>query len=188
MSKKLRTRFLVAVGILMLTAGSALAQSDATFEFPDVEGWEKSDIIDYGQPGFGYSINYDSDGGSRVSVYVYDSRLPNIESGIKSKTVRDELGNAEMGIAYLGQRGDYQNVKKKGSDTFKLGGDEGKVEALRSSFTFRSNDADRVSHIYLFGYKKNFIKFRVTRLAHADEDDDVAFSKILAAMDDLFAE
>lgn len=35
-------------------------------EFPDVEGWEKSETIKYPQRELGYSVNYDADGGNRV--------------------------------------------------------------------------------------------------------------------------
>jgi len=46
------------IGILTLTAGSALAQSDATFEFPEIEGWKKDKVIKYPQEELGSSLTY----------------------------------------------------------------------------------------------------------------------------------
>ncbi len=156
-------------------------------KFPDVDGWEKGDLQYYPTPAMGFSVNYDSRIGGRVTVYIYDNDNPSIPDGISSKIVKQEIENTKEGIKAFVDMGYYDEVKELKSDSFKLGGKDGKVEALRVVMKIKAGGNDLTSEVYMFGLDNNFIKFRATRAEEIVGLENKALADLLTALDKHFS-
>lgn len=154
--------------------------------FPEVDGWELGEPYFYPTPEAGHSVNYDAPGNGRVTVYIYTGGHKKISDEL-SGPVKDELEMAKAAIKAAGEQGVYDNVKELKTEKIVLGGTAGKVNVLRSRFTF-SRDGDKLSsEIYIFPYRSNIIKLRVTRPAAAGSEGDASFAKLLSEIDTLFS-
>ena len=154
--------------------------------FPEIEGWEKSGKTQYPQSELGYSVNYESEEGGRITVYVYDMGMKKIESGVEDKNVVAQLNKAESEIKQIAELGYYDNVKKVKSETITLGGDDGKVKSLYTLYELTARGNELTSEIHLFGHNNKFIKFRATRAREETKSDFIM--DFLKEMDKLFAE
>jgi len=160
-------------------------------DFPDVEGWERSDPYRYPK-GLGYSVQYDSIRGGRVTVYVYNGGRKKIANDL-SGTVKDEMDRAKGEIYATEEAGYYENVKELTSDTITLGGAGGKLKALRAVFTLddkRSNmvgvNKSRTSEIYIFPHQNHFIKIRSTRSKEDGKTPNEAIAALFTEIDGFF--
>jgi hypothetical protein len=155
--------------------------------FPEIEGWESTDIQTYPTPALGYSVTYQSEEGGRLTVYVYDGGLKTIPNDITDKVIVKELDKARNEILQIGKMGVYENVKEIKSDTVTLGGANGKIKAVRSLFNFSVKGNKLDSEIYLFGHKNKFVKIRSTRPKAENGAENKALVALLAKLDNLFA-
>ena len=162
------------------------ADKESKVEFPDIDGWEKSDITKYPTAELGYSVNYESEEGGRVTVYVYNGGLKNIPDGATDKAVKNELEKAKGEIRQAGKMGYYDNIKEIKNETITLGGAAGKVKSLYTLLNFSAQGQELASEIYLFGYRNNFIKIRATRLKEGGAENK-AFTDLLAKLDAYFS-
>ncbi len=160
---------------------------DLKIKFPDIEGWDKSEITKYPIPELGYSINYESEEGGRVTVYIYNGGKKNIPGNINDKILKGEIDKAKGEIIQVGKMGAYQNVKEIKNDEQVLGGEEGKVKALHSLFSFSARGQQLTSEIFLFGYQNHFIKLRATRPFEKEDVKNQAMIDLLSAIDKLFS-
>lgn len=154
--------------------------------FPEVDGWNRDEPYKYPTADMGYSVNFDSPTNGRVTLYVYNggyAKIPNELTGL----VKEELEAAKAGIQAAVDAGIYSNLKESKMETVMLGGTKGKVSALRSHFTLTREGTKLNSDIYLFPYKNNFIKLRVTRPASTDKALDDSFANLLYEIDTLFS-
>ena len=101
---------------------TARADKESKVEFPDIDGWEKSDITKYPTAELGYSVNYESEEGGRVTVYVYNGGVKNIPDGASDKAVKNELEKAKGDIRQAGKMGYYDDIKEIKNETVTLGG------------------------------------------------------------------
>jgi hypothetical protein len=154
-------------------------------EFPDIDGWEKDEVYMYPTSALGYSINYESREGGRVTVYVYDGRVSDISDDANDSTIKNEIKRAKKEILLAEEAGVYKDVKEVKSGVITLGGASGKVKVQYMLFSLKARGQDLASEIYLFGYKGNFIKIRATRLKENTESEMLA--NLLATMDALFS-
>lgn len=161
---------------------------DLKINFPDVEGWNKSEISVYPVAALGYSVNYESKEGGRVTIYVYDGGKAKVASGVKDKVIKDEIEKAKTEIREFEKRGVYKDVKEVKNETIILGGESGKVESLHCLLSLSARGNDLTSEIYLFGYKNHFIKFRATRLYEKEDKKNQAMTDLLSALDKLFSD
>lgn len=160
---------------------------DLKINFPEVEGWEKDDIQNYPTPALGYSINYESEDGGRVTVYVYNGGRAKIPNDVSHKVLKDEINKAKSEIYQVEKLGHYKNVKEVKNRTMVLGGEAGKVESLHILFSFEAGANKLTSEIYLFGFENHFIKIRATRLYEDENTKNEAIETLLAEMDKLFS-
>lgn len=160
---------------------------DLAVNFPDVDGWEKSEIQKYPTEELGFSINYESETGGRVTIYVYNGGKKNIPDDVSDKIIATEFGNAKNDIRKIADMGYYQNVKEAKNDTVTLGGTGGKVKALRALYNLSAGGQDLTSEIYIFGHQNRFIKIRATRPRDKDEKGNQAVTNLLAEIDTMFA-
>lgn len=157
----------------------------AQLDFPEVEGWTKGEIVKYPQREMGYSVNYDADDGTRVSVYVYNNGRADIKNSL-SGAVAEELEMAKQGIDALAEMGRYTDVKVEKDEKTKLGGKTGKIDVLRKSLSLKANGNALYSEIIMFPFEGNFIKFRATRPKSSGVAAEEAVSKLLAEIEAMF--
>lgn len=153
--------------------------------FPDVEGWERSGTVKYPQREMGYSVNYDADGGSRVTVYVYNNGRKDIKNSLTG-AVKDEIENAKAGIDALAEMGAYSDVKVVKDEQTKLGGKDGKIEVLRKVLSLKAGSTPLHTEIILFPFEGDFVKIRASRPKSLGTDAEEAVNKLLAEIEGLF--
>lgn len=188
--------FLIQIAPAQDKAGDASASKntatvnttkDSNIVFPDVDGWERSEISTYPTKELGYSVNYDSREGGRVTVYVYNGGHKSIPNGITDNLPQGEIEIAKDEINKVGRMGVYEDLKEVKNDSITLGGSSGKVKSLYSLFNFKLRGNVMTSEIYLFGYNNNFIKIRATRPKEAEGTVNKALANLLAAFDETFS-
>ncbi len=156
--------------------------------FPDVDGWEKSEIQKYPTAALGYSVSYRSNYGDIVTIYVYNGGQPKIPNDINDKILKDEMSKAKNDIVQAGKAGYYDNVKEVKSDIITLGGANGKIKVLRTLFNFSLKGTPVDSEIYLFGHQNNFIKIRTTRPKAENNTENKFLTGFLAEIEKVFSE
>lgn len=164
--------------------GNAAANA---LQFPKVEGWTGTDKRPIPSPGDGYTVGYNYPGYGAVTVYVYShgmDRIPDELAGV----IKDELEGAADAIRQVASMGVYSDVKEGKTETIVLGGEKGKVKVLRAHFTLTRGEQKMNSEIYVFPYKNNIVKLRVTRAASASDEMNNSFAKLLAAIDSAFVQ
>jgi len=136
---------------------------DGNVDFPDVDGWERSRKIVYPQKELGYSVNYESEEGGRVTVYVFNAGHKVIPDELKGP-VAAELKRAKGEIRAVADLGRYQDLKEiKTPEQIVLGSGDAKITALFAKYTFAVGDDDLDSEIYVFPYRNYLVKIRSTR-------------------------
>ena len=160
---------------------------DLAVDFPDVEGWNRDEIQKYPSEELGFSINYESEEGGRVTIYVYNGGKKNIPDDLSDKILKNELNNARGEIRKVADMGYYQDVKEVKNDTVTLGGAGGKVKALRSLYNLSAGGRNLTSEIYLLAHQNRFIKIRATRPRDKDENGNKAVAALLAEIDAMFS-
>ena len=167
------------------TVLAPLTLDDLAIQLPDVEGWQKSDIQKYPTEDLGFSVNYDSRMGGRVTIYVYSGGRKSIPNDITDTIIKGELEKAKSEIHRAAEMGYYQNVREVKNDTVTLGGSSGKVKALRSLFDMSAGGRDLASEIYLFAHQNRFIKIRASR--QRSQTVNEALIGLLAEFDEFFS-
>jgi hypothetical protein len=159
-------------------------QNNSGILFPEVEGWKRSEKVIYPVVGLGYSYNYDSSNGGRVTIYVYDKRLSTIPDGVNNSAVKDEFKETKDGLKSI-MKSNGVELKETRSETITLGGSNGKVKSLYALYEMSVEGRKMVTEVYIFGYKNNFIKIRATRPKDAEKSVDL--NNLLAEFDSMFA-
>lgn len=160
---------------------------DLAVNFPEVENWEQSEIQKYPTEDLGFSINYESETGGRVTIYVYKGGEKSIPDGVMDKVIKNQLNKAKDEIKQVAEMGYYENLKELKNDTVTLGGSEGKTKALHTLYTFTARQQNVTSEIYIFGNKNRFIKIRATRPRDNNENGDKMVVDLLKEIDTFFS-
>ena len=154
-------------------------------KFPTVEGWAGTEKRPIPSPGDGYTVGYNYPGYGAVTVYVYSHRMDKIPDELAG-VIKDELEGAAGAIRQVASMGVYSDVKEGKTETIVLGGAQGKVKVLRTQFALTRGEQKMNSEIYVFPYKNNIVKLRVTRSASASDEMNDSFANLLAALDGVF--
>lgn len=162
--------------------------SNDSLVFPEIEGWEKGDRTTYPKPELGYSVGYKSSAGGTVTVYVYNGGIKNLSDSLTDRTVVGQMNQAKKDIHRYGELGYYDDVKEIKSETVKLGGASGTRESLYSLFNLKIRGTEATSEVYLFTYKKNFIKIRATRRKDLEGVENKAVASLMSELDRLFSD
>lgn len=180
--------------ICLLTIQGAWAEayrhSPTGIVFPDrVAMLEKAArVTDFEKehPGLGVGIGYNGTGVT-VTVYVYTMGIKTIPDDLHSSTLKDHFKQAASDIVRAGEMGHYSNVKKICDDNAAWDKAGGGTTSLHASYSFTQRGRDRISHLYLMGYRNHFLKVRFTYdkeiQEHAEKtqkDFLEEFSRILA--------
>lgn len=159
---------------------------DLAVNLPEVDGWEKGDIQKYPTEEMGFSVNYQSRQGGRVTVYVYNGGNKKIGDGAGDKIVKDELNKAKGEIRQMADFGYYENLKELKNETTSLGAN-GKNKVLYALYNFGAGDKVAASEIYIFGNQNRFVKIRATRARDNNEAGDKMVADLLKELDAFFS-
>ena len=134
----------------------------------------------------GFSINYESREGGKVTIYVYNGGKKNIPDNVADRIIKDELNKAKGEIQKVADMGYYENLKELKNDTVTLGGTSGKVKSLHTVYNFSSGELNVTSEIYIFGHQNRFIKIRATRPRDKDATGNKFVADLLKEIDTFF--
>jgi hypothetical protein len=153
--------FCVCINLSALAAPYQHAATGVTF--PERLGTlEKGQVTDFEKdhPGLGVSVGYHGPG-ITVTLYIYTMGLEAVPEDLKSSTIRNHFNQVCADVMRAGERGLYANVSKISEDQVTWG-DPSKTKSLHAWFTYLQNGRDRLSHLYLMGFKNHFFKVRFT--------------------------
>jgi len=131
--------------------------------FPDKVGdlfFEKVHDFEKQHPGLGVSLSYNAPG-TTVTLYIYNLKIKSIPSSVSAPELKAHFKAVQGDIYRMEKRGTYKSVKKLKDESVVLN-KESKRKALHAEFEYSQNKRKRISHIYLWGFKNNFIKIRYT--------------------------
>lgn len=163
------------------------ASQELKIEFPDIDGWKKSEITRYPIPELGYSINYDSEDAGRVTIYVYNMGLKEIPSDVNNTMLKNEIARVKNEVKTVGNMGYYTNLKEVKDETITLGGNAGKIKALRTVFSYNLQGKPVVSEAYILGHKNHFIKIRATYPNVEGETENKALADLLVQLEKMLS-
>ena len=166
---------------------ASVTLEDLAVNFPEVENWEQSEIQKYPTEDLGFSVNYESREGGRVTIYVYKGGQEKIPDDISDKVIKNEFNKSKAEIEKIAAMGYYENLKEVKNETVTLGGKSGKIKALRTLYNFSARDQNLASEIYIFGHKNRFIKIRATRSRSNNESGDKMVVELLEEIDTYFS-
>lgn len=167
---------------------ASVTLEDLAINFPEIENWQQSEIQKYPTEDLGFSIDYESREGGKVTIYVYKGGQKTIPDDISDKVIKNELKKAKGEIQKVADMGYYDDLKEVKNDTVTLGGTSGKIKALHALYNFRARNQNLASEIYIFGHKNRFIKIRATRSRSNNESGDKMVTDLLAEIDTFFSD
>ncbi|MBA4419133.1 MAG: hypothetical protein C0392_14685 [Syntrophus sp. (in: bacteria)] len=109
-------------------------------------------------PGLGVGISYRADT-FKGDVYIYNLSMGQVPAGIAAPVITGQFEQAMGDVYTLEKRGSYKDlVVQIKQETVQVGN----FPFLHSMMTYTQDDIKRVSHLYLTGYKGQFLKVRIT--------------------------
>ncbi|MBX3500943.1 MAG: hypothetical protein KF889_16005 [Alphaproteobacteria bacterium] len=155
------TVLLLACLGLALQAGAARAEylvMEVGLQFPDRLGsvplWKGER---YPRAGLGHGIEYRAPGFAG-SVYVYDAGNPNIPNGTDNETVRTQFSRARNEIVAYQRHIKQPEPQPLSEQPIRASS----VEFLAASYRVVRGDVETVSLVAMTGYRRHFIKIRVS--------------------------
>jgi hypothetical protein len=153
--------FIVFLAVALNARADAYRHPQTGILFPEAVGAVKLiDVKDYEKeyPGLGVGIMYRTNT-FKVDVFVYDMGKPSIPAGITSPAIAEQFEQARGDVYELEKRGVYQDVVTLiPKETIQIRD----FPFLHSKMTYTQDNIKRVSHLYLAGYKGQFVKVRIT--------------------------
>lgn len=185
---KKRTPILLLLIVILLTAASSAFaepyQHPATsLVFPDrLAGLDKVRVTDYEKdyPGLGLSVGYNAPGRT-LTIYLYNMGMNSVPDDVTSPVLRQQFEQAANDIARVAEMGEYQNLRRLNEDEIvSISSNTGR-KALSASFSFFQKNAgkDRLSKLYLMGYKNHFLKIPYTYDKDMQSEGEETFRKFL---------
>ncbi len=179
----LRSSLFLMISLLMAQSAWAEAyrHSATGIVFPDrIATLEKrAEATDYEtkSPGLGVSVAYDGPG-ITVTVYVYTMNMKFIPTGLNSLVLRDNFSQAVWDIERMGELGRYSDVKRISDGEVSWDASGKGVTSHHAFYSYWQNGRDRLSHLYLMGFRNHFFKIRFTY----DEDRQKYAERIRSEM------
>lgn len=179
---------------------TAYADDKVGISFPrKLGGLTYVDRYVYPERGFGYSLRYDNADSieaasdfMKIDAYVYDAGFAIIQEGHDDPAMIEAIAQAEAGIRYYEQQGNYHNVKKLAEGVYPKKLDEDAIGFRFSQFEFSQPVTpgegpliERVSETYIRGFNNHFIKLRVTYPKSASESSVGIRDRVMAEFSEL---
>jgi hypothetical protein len=189
------SRQVLSLGVLLLgvLASSTVTAQGPTrggvkMDFPDVEGFTRSEPKHFPNPTQGYLVSYAAKQDFVVNVYIYNSGLQRIPDGASSDVVKQEIKLIEEGLKELKRQGAYKSYTELAGDEVRIGEWPKAPSAQRRQFEIERADVGRIlTDVYITGYKNHFVKIRVSYPADKQADAERAAGRVLTALGKLLA-
>ncbi len=153
-----------------------------TFDFPDVDGFERGEIHNFEDPKQGYSFPYDSRTPKiTATVYVYNRGLSEITDEIAKSKLKDEVDEVEQALPEMVRRGYYTSYTRLGDGER----DFGSKKALWRSFEIGHTDGTLASDVYVTATRNCFIKVRCTYAADCGEVCENKITSLIARLGEM---
>jgi hypothetical protein len=159
--------------------------------YPDViSGLKRMWVINFEseQPGLGvgmaYGENQNKAGRIKADVYIYDYSLKNIPDGTGTTLISQHFEQVIGDIYTQEDMGHYREVEKLSEEIIYLGD----YPALSATFSFFHDNIEKVSCIYLTGYKDHFFKIRFTYYKSAETYGEETLSRFLNGIGKILAD
>ncbi|MBU4460722.1 MAG: hypothetical protein KJ579_09150 [Verrucomicrobia bacterium] len=155
--------------------------------FPEqLAGLERGDVTDYEtkSPGLGVSVGYNVPG-ITVTIYLYTMGMKAVPDDLTSQPLKRHFAGVVSDVFRAGESGAYANVKKTAEGSAALDGSEKGPRALHASFSYSQKGRDRLSHLYLMGFRNHFLKVRFTYDKDMQETAEAVRVKLLGALDEM---
>lgn len=194
MNRLVRGIFLPIIISLLITQGAwakVYRHEPTGIVFPDrVALFEKwADVTDYEteNPGLGISVAYNSPG-ITVTVYLYTMGMDAIPDNLQSPILQDHFKQAATDIERAGEQGYYFSVTKlsEGEVTWDVA--RTATTSLHSSYSYTQREQDRLSHLYLMGFRNHFLKIRFTYDKEIQQAAEKAQTEFLAAFSQILSD
>ncbi|HVN97083.1 MAG TPA: hypothetical protein VMT62_11685 [Syntrophorhabdaceae bacterium] len=131
--------------------------------FPDTVGQAKLvSVRDYEKesPGLGVGIMYRAET-FKADVFLYDLDQGSVPTGAAAPLISAQFEQAVSDVYAVEKMGIYKDiVMELPKETVRVGA----YSFLHSRMIFTQDSNERVSHLYLTGYKGQFVKVRITYL------------------------
>jgi hypothetical protein len=152
---------------------------------------EFGEHYEFPAPGLGYSLRYQGVGAMRCDLYVYDHGLKDIPNGYRDPIFVEEVASAERGIRHYEDLGQYLDVKKLSHGIYPNDPQQA-IRFQTSQFQFRQVAGPQVtftglqnSETYICGFKRHFIKARISYPAESAESTAEARTEALRQLASL---
>lgn len=140
------------------TAGAEYLVEEAGLRFPDqLGGAQLARGQRYPQDHLGHSISYGRPNFG-ATVYVYHGGQSSIPDGIAAPVVRAQFAQAQGDIASIQRQQGAPAPQLLEQRTMNAGG----VDFLGASYRYTRENRDTLSFVGLTGFRRNFIKVRVS--------------------------
>jgi hypothetical protein len=174
-----KEELLAEVEEMQRRAGEAKPPAPA-IEFPDVEGWTRSEPEALPQEDHGFTVLFDHPSGVFVTFYQYTRGLEKISEDLKQDPVQDEMRRAKTGIQQAVELGQWDGAKEADSGIKPLGSSP--KNALWSRFRLTIGDQTVPSDTYIWAYANNIFKLRCTTHAQDEAAETKALGELLTAL------
>ena len=133
--------------------------------FPDkLAGLDRGKVTKFEKkhPGLGVSIGFNAPG-ITVTIYIYNLKYKKIPADLKSKIFQQHFAQVIGDVKHYGQKGKYRYLEEVSQGEIFLDEKTKKgAKSLVASFSYTQSGKNRLSKLYLMGYRNNFLKIRFT--------------------------
>jgi len=176
----------IAEKVVTLNTRQAFTEDPAGVRFPERIGDLHIDQVDDLRPvdpSLGRSIHYRYPG-VKVSIFVYNGGQRTIETGIAEPGIRDQIVGAIQDVYVQGKLGYYMDIQAMNPEPTELDTGAGSQDALWTRLTYAETekgiDVEKMSWIFVTGYKNHFFKIRYTCAADLF-DEEMAGSRLFGS-------
>lgn len=150
--------------------------------FPDaMAGMAKGKVTVFDAAELGVGIGYNLPGAS-ITVFLYNLGMKEIPADVTSPDFKRQFEQAVGDIFQAGKMGVLQNISRlPGNEIVTVPGGSGR-KALSASFTFRMQERDVNSKLYLTQYRNNWVKLRFTYDAAMQNTGEEIFQRFLSEL------
>jgi hypothetical protein len=155
--------------------------SDKTVIWPQIDGFERSEIHKFDDPRLGYSIAYSSANGLTATIYLYDKGVVSICDGA-SEVAKTELATASTDIAEATRRGQWLSMEGGAPMKSRFGIGPKSLEVWAATFKLGHRAGEVISDLFVAGRRGEFVKVRCTYLTEKKADCEQDRARLLAAL------
>lgn len=159
--------------------------------FPDQLGSlpKHTQISDYEatKPGLGVSVAYNGPG-ITVTIYLYTLGLDTVSTDLDSPLLNNHFKDTARDVHRAGELGYYEKVRSLPEDRITWSSRPDATRSLRARFSYNQRGVERLSNLYLLGFKNHFLKIRYTHDQAVTPNAETVLTNLLEDLDAILRE